>query len=170
MCNARRTPYGRTFMASIRCFLGFARSVPAPAAPLKQNIGATCSIVQPWHAFTVKGRVVQFEEHVLKRHRGLKMRLSHYILSACPLLVLAAPLIYSLIIPFVLLDSFISAYQFICFPLFGIPAVRRSDYLVIDRVHLSYLNAIEKINCAYCAYANGLIAYAREITSLTEQY
>ena len=97
-------------------------------------------------AFTVKGRVVQFEEHVLKRHRELKMRLSHYILGARPLLVLAAPLIYSLIIPFVLLDLFISAYQFICFPLFGIPAVRRSDYLVIDRVHLSYLNAIAKIN------------------------
>jgi hypothetical protein len=107
---------------------------------------------------------------VLKRHRELKTRLSHYILGARPLLVLAAPLIYSLIIPFVLLDLFISAYQFICFPLFGIPAVRRSDYLVIDRVHLSYLNAIEKVNCAYCAYANGLIAYAREITSLTEQY
>jgi hypothetical protein len=97
-------------------------------------------------AFTVKGRVVQFEEHVLKRHRELKTRLSHYILGARPLLVLAAPLIYSLIIPFVLLDLFISAYQFICFPLFGIPAVRRSDYLVIDQVHLSYLNAIAKIN------------------------
>ena len=77
---------------------------------------------------------------------------------------------YSLIIPFVLLDLFMSVYQFVCFPLFGIPTVRRSDYLVIDRVHLSYLNVVEKVNCAYCAYANGLIAYAREITSLTEQY
>ena len=69
-----------------------------------------------------------------------------------------------------LLDLFISAYQYICFPVFGIPTVRRSNYLVIDRVHLSYLNVIEKINCAYCAYANGVVAYAREIASLTEQY
>jgi hypothetical protein len=121
-------------------------------------------------AFTVKGRVVQFEERVLKRHRELKIGLSRYILGARPLLILAAPLIYSLIIPFVLLDLFISVYQFVCFPLFGIPAVRRSDYLVVDRIYLSYLNVIEKINCAYCAYASGVIAYAREITSLTEQY
>ena len=121
-------------------------------------------------AFTVKGGVVHFEEQVLKRHRELKARLPRYVLGARPLLILATPLIYSLIIPFVLLDLFISAYQFVCFPLFGIPTVRRSDYLVIDRVHLSYLNVIEKVNCAYCAYANGLIAYAREITSLTEQY
>lgn len=121
-------------------------------------------------AFTIKGHVVRFEERVLKRHREIKARLSQYILGARPLFILAAPLIYSLIIPFVLLDLFISVYQFVCFPLFGIPTVRRSDYLVIDRIHLSYLNVIEKINCAYCAYANGLIAYAREITSLTEQY
>ena len=121
-------------------------------------------------AFTIKGHVVQFEERVLKRHREIKARLSRYILGARPLFILAAPLIYSLIIPFVLLDLFISVYQFVCFPLFGIPTVRRSDYLVIDRIHLSYLNVIEKLNCAYCAYANGLIAYAREITSLTEQY
>jgi hypothetical protein len=121
-------------------------------------------------AFTVTGRVIQFEEHVLKRHRELQTRLSRYILGARPLLILATPVIYSLIIPFVLLDLFISVYQFVCFPLFGIPAVRRRDYVVIDRVHLSYLNIIEKINCAYCSYANGLIAYVREITSLTEQY
>jgi hypothetical protein len=121
-------------------------------------------------AFTVKGRAVHFEEHVLKRHRELKARLLSYILGARPLLILATPLMYSLIIPFVLLDLFMSVYQFVCFPLFGIPTVRRSDYLVIDRVHLSYLNVVEKVNCAYCAYANGLIAYAREITSLTEQY
>jgi hypothetical protein len=121
-------------------------------------------------AFTVKKGVVRFEEHVLKRHRELKTRLSRYILGARPLLILATPIIYSLLIPFVLLDLFISVYQFVCFPAFGIPTVRRSDYMVIDRVHLSYLNIIEKINCAYCSYANGLIAYAREIASLTEQY
>jgi hypothetical protein len=121
-------------------------------------------------AFTVKGRVVEFEEHVLKRHRELRISLSRYILSARPLLILITPVIYSLIIPFVLLDLFLGVYQFICFPVFGIPAVKRRDYIVIDRVHLSYLNVIEKINCAYCGYANGLVAYAREIISLTEQY
>jgi hypothetical protein len=46
--------------------------------------------------------------------------------------------------------------------------VRRSDYLVFDRHHLSYLNGLEKLNCAYCSYANGLLAYAREIAGRTE--
>ena len=111
-----------------------------------------------------------FEEEVLRRHRELKIRLSTYVLKAPPLVILTAPFIYALIIPFVLLDLFVTVYQFICFPVYGIPKVRRSNFLVFDRHHLAYLNIIEKINCAYCSYGNGLIAYVREIASRTEQY
>jgi hypothetical protein len=75
-----------------------------------------------------------------------------------------------LIIPFVLLDLFVTVYQFICFPVYGIPKVRRSNFLVFDRHHLAYLNILEKLNCAYYSYGNGLIAYVREIASRTEQY
>jgi hypothetical protein len=121
-------------------------------------------------SFTVTGRVVKFEEHVLKRQRELKMRLSHYILGARPLMLITAPVIYSLILPFMLLDLFVTAYQWVCFPVYGMPLVRRSDYLVIDRGHLAYLNVIEKINCMYCGYGNGVIAYVREVASMTEQY
>ena len=53
---------------------------------------------------------------------------------------------------------------------YGIARVRRSDYVVMDRHHLAYLNAIEKINCEYCGYANGVFAYVREIAARTEQY
>lgn len=41
--------------------------------------------------------------------------------------------------------------------------MRRGDYIVVDRHHLAYLNVIQKINCVYCGYGNGLIAYARKI-------
>jgi hypothetical protein len=111
-----------------------------------------------------------FEEEVLRRHRELKIRLSTYVLKAPPLVILTAPFIYALIIPFVLLDLFVTVYQFICFPVYGIPKVRRSNFLVFDRHHLAYLNILEKLNCAYCSYGNGLIAYVREIASRTEQY
>jgi hypothetical protein len=121
-------------------------------------------------AFTVTADVVRFEEHILKRHRQLKTRLSAYILRARPLMLLTAPIIYAVLIPFILLDLCVSLYQFSCFPVFGIPLVRRGDYIVFDRGHLAYLNLIEKINCSYCSYANGLIAYVREIASLTEQF
>jgi hypothetical protein len=121
-------------------------------------------------SFTVTDRVVKFEEHVLKRHRELKMRLSHYILGARPLMLITAPVIYSLILPFMLLDLFVTVYQWVCFPVYGMPIVRRSDYMVIDRGHLAYLNVIEKVNCMYCSYGNGVIAYVREVASMTEQY
>jgi hypothetical protein len=116
-----------------------------------------------------KGRAI-FEEEILRRHRELKTRLSAYILGAHPLVVITAPVIYSVIVPLVLLDLFVTVYQAVCFPVYGIPKVRRRDYLVFDRHHLAYLNALEKLNCAYCSYANGLIAYVREIASRTEQY
>ena len=111
-----------------------------------------------------------FEEEVLRRHRELQTRLSRYVLDAKPMIVLTAPVIYSLIVPLVLLDLFVSAYQSICFPAYGLEKVKRRDYLIFDRGHLAYLNALEKLNCAYCAYANGLIAYVREIAGRTEAY
>jgi hypothetical protein len=76
--------------------------------------------------------------------------------------------IYSLIVPFVLLD--ISSASIRCFPVYGIEKVKRSDYLIFDRYHLAYLNLLEKINCTYCSYGNGLLAYACETASRTERY
>jgi hypothetical protein len=42
--------------------------------------------------------------------------------------------------------------------------------MIFDRAALQYLNALEKLNCAYCSYVNGVIAYVREIASRTGQY
>ena len=39
-----------------------------------------------------------------------------------------------------------------------------------DRHRLAYLNGIEKLNCAYCSYANGVVSYVREVAARTEQY
>lgn len=120
--------------------------------------------------FTLEhGRAV-FEEEMLRRHREMQVRLSKYIMGARPMVVLTAPFIYSLILPLALLDIFVSAYQAVCFPAYGIEKVKRADYLVFDRGHLAYLNALEKLNCAYCSYANGLIAYVHEIAGRTEAY
>ena len=55
-------------------------------------------------------------------------------------------------------------------PGLSIEKVKRSDYLILDRYHLAYLNVIEKIDCAYCSYCNGVAGYVREIAVRTEQY
>ncbi|WKA28229.1 hypothetical protein [Bradyrhizobium roseum] len=120
--------------------------------------------------FHFEKRRIVFEQEVARLHKALKTRLSRYIIEANPLTVLTAPVIYSLIVPIALLDLSVMAYQAICFPVYRIPKVRRRDYLVFDRHHLAYLNAIEKFNCAYCSYANGAIAFIREVASRTEVY
>lgn len=83
---------------------------------------------------------------------------------------ITAPIIYSLIIPLVVVDLWIEIYHRICFPLYGITCVKRKNYIKIDRYKLSKLSLIEKINCSYCGYANGLIAYVQEIAGRTEKY
>ena len=100
----------------------------------------------------------------------MKSRLLRYIVGARPLIVLTAPVIYLLIVPLALLDGCITIYQAVCFPVYGIPRVKRRDYLIFDRGYLAYLNALDKLNCVFCSYANGLIGYVREIASRTEQF
>ena len=120
--------------------------------------------------FHLVNRRVVFEEEVLRLQAAIKVGLARYIRDANPLIVITAPVIYSLIVPVALLDIFVMGYQAICFPAYRIPKVRRRDYLIFDRHHLAYLNVLEKINCAYCSYANGAIAFAREVASRTEVY
>lgn len=84
--------------------------------------------------------------------------------------MLTTPAIYSLAVPLVLLDLWVTAYQWICFPVYGIHRVPRRPYFVIHRHRLPYLTLFEKANCGYCSYATGLIAYVREVTARTEQY
>ena len=120
--------------------------------------------------FSIHDRKVRFEKEIIEEHRRLKTSLLSYLIQSELKHALIAPIIYSLILPFLLLDFFVSLYQAICFPIYGIPKVRRRDFIVFDRHHLAYLNLIEKFNCAYCSYGNGLIAYVREIAGRTEQY
>ncbi len=116
-----------------------------------------------------KGRVI-FDEGVHELQRRYRTKLWVYLRSARLAHILMAPVIYSVVFPLLLLDLAIFFYQQICFRIYGIPLVRRADYLVIDRQHLAYLNAIEKFNCMYCGYGNGLIEYVREVIAQTEQY
>ena len=113
---------------------------------------------------------VRFEREVLEQQRRFKTGVIAYLLTANLMSVLTAPVIYALFFPIVLLDVSITVYQHICFRAYGLPRVKRGDYFVFDRAHLAYLNLIEKINCAYCSYGNGVMAYGREVVARTEQY
>lgn len=113
---------------------------------------------------------IHFEHAVLEQQRRFKTSLFKYVTQADLRNALSAPIIYSLIVPMLVLDAALTVYQWLCFPLYRIQRVRRKDCWTFDRAHLAYLNALEKLNCAYCSYGNGLAAYFTEIASRTEQY
>ena len=116
-----------------------------------------------------KGKA-RFSGAVLSEHRNHKHGLPSYLLQGRFLAYLTAPIIYSGIVPFWILDLFLIIYQGICFPVYGIPKVKRADYFVFDRASLKYLNLLERFNCWFCSYGNGLFAYANEIAARTEQH
>lgn len=121
-------------------------------------------------AYRYENGRIRFEAETRAHHRALRIALGDFLRRAKPLTVLTAPVIYALIVPLVFLDLCVTIYQAICFRAYGIPRVKRADHIRIDRHHLAYLNALQKLNCVYCGYANGLISYVREIASRTEAY
>lgn len=122
-----------------------------------------------WRYRVSRGKI-RFDREIREAQRRLKQGLGAFLRQSSVSNALTAPLIYSLAVPLLLADAWITLYQWICFPVYGIARVRRRDYFVLDRYRLEYLNAIEKVNCTYCSYANGLIAYIREVAARTEQY
>lgn len=113
---------------------------------------------------------IELADEFLRQQRRYKIGLLRYIARSRILVALTAPVIYLGWIPFILMDAFVTLYQTVCFPIYRIPKVRRSDYMVFDREDLPYLNLLEKFNCLYCSYGNGVAAYTREVAARTEQY
>ncbi len=83
---------------------------------------------------------------------------------------LSTPIVYSMIVPFVFLDAWATLYQWLSFPIYGVPVVARRQFFTLDRFRLAYLSPVEKVNCLYCSYANGVLGYVGEITARTEEY
>jgi len=120
--------------------------------------------------FQIKGKRVEFERSVKEAHKRLKTNFFRWLVTNRPQNLITGPIIYAMVVPLLMLDLFVSFYQWACFPIYGITKVRRSDYIVFDRHQLGYLNFIERFHCTYCEYGNGLIAYLREIVARTEEY
>jgi len=120
--------------------------------------------------YEVRQKKVRFSDEARTRHRRLSKRIHRFLLESSFLVLLTAPIIWFCLVPIALLDLIVTIYQALCFPIYGIPKVRRSDYLLLDRHRLAYLNFLEKLNCEYCAYGNGVLAYVTEVAARTEQY
>jgi hypothetical protein len=120
--------------------------------------------------YTLEDGRAQFTREVQQLQRRYRVSSIRYLLSSDWRSIVTAPVIYAMVIPLSVIDLSFTLYQHVCFRAYGVPRVRRRAYMVNDRHKLAYLNTIEKVNCTYCGYGNGVISYAREIISRTEQY
>ncbi|WP_031434935.1 hypothetical protein [Methylomarinum vadi] len=121
-------------------------------------------------AYEIRKKRIFFERKVILQQKRYLQQLLDYLREAPLKHILSAPIIWSVLPAALFLDLVVSLYQATCFPIYGIPKVKRSEYIVFDRQFLNYLNLIEKFNCAYCSYFNGVIAYIQEIAARTEQF
>ena len=146
------------------------RRILTEIARLEEELATAVHEQQERLHYRVEGSKIRFEKNLRRIHKTLKTGVFTWLRSSELRNVISAPFIYMMIIPFVLLDIFLSVYQAVCFPLYRIPKVRRANYIILDRHHLRYLNIIERFNCVYCGYVDGLLAYTRQIVSRTEMY
>lgn len=126
-----------------------------PALP-----GFKCGVCLRKHRFVILLSVV-IEYYYMEYKKYPKRKFRHLV---------SAPFIYVMIVPLVILDCFLEVYHRVCFPLYGLPYAKRANYIKIDRHRLKYLSWGDKLNCAYCGYANGLVAYSVKIAGATERY
>ena len=120
--------------------------------------------------YKLEKKQATFTAEATARHKLLKTRWHRYLINSRLTVLVTTGVIWAVLLPIALLDLMVSVYQFICFPIYEIPKVIRGDYLLFDRHRLAYLNFLEKLNCEYCAYVNGVLAYAVEIAGRTEQH
>ncbi len=123
------------------------------------------------YGFSLEEKRVIFVEEMRRRNKNMKLPKWKFPISLMNVRqIIAIPFILGMIFPALILDICITIYHAIAFPLYGIPRVKRSEYIIFDRKFLDYLNIIQKIQCLYCSYVNGLFAYALEIAGRTERY
>ena len=110
-----------------------------------------------------------FAPETVNDHQLFKISAWRQIRGVPFLVLLSVPLIYAWVVPFLLLDLSVAIHQSVCFPIYGIPRVRRRDYLIFDRGRLAYLNGIEKSDVSIVpmptAYWHILLKLRREPNS-----
>ncbi|GIT99956.1 hypothetical protein TSL6_04630 [Sulfurovum sp. TSL6] len=121
-------------------------------------------------SYEIKNGYVTFEKEVLVKQRENMKNLLTWFREVPLLHLLTAPLIYAMVIPAIIFDVLLFAYQQIAFRVFKFEFIKRSDYMHFDHHYLGYLNLVEKLNCLYCSYFNGLMLYASAIAGRTELY
>jgi hypothetical protein len=103
---------------------------------LEEELEAEFSKKRDEFHFIVEKKRIRFAEEIIQVQKRFKTGIIRYVVEAHPLNIITAPVIYAGFLPFLLLDLFVTLYQTVCFPVYGIPRVTRGDYLIFDRTEL----------------------------------
>jgi len=137
---------------------------------IKQKLSEEIAEHEKHISYEIQNGYVKFEKEILDKQRENMKNLVAWFGDIPLLHLLASPLVYSMIVPAILFDVLLFIYQQVVFRIFKFKFIKRSDYIRFDRQYLGYLNIVEKLNCMYCSYFNGLMQYASAIASRTELY
>ncbi len=120
--------------------------------------------------YEIKNGHITFEKDIFDQQREKMKNILNYLRDIPFFHLISSPLIYLMILPAMIFDVMLFFYQQVIFRIYKFKFIKRSEYIVFDRHYLAYLNPIEKLNCLYCSYFNGLMHYASEISAKTELY
>jgi len=146
------------------------REIIAEIEAMKVKLGEEIAQQESHISYEIHNGYVEFENDVLKKQKENMKNLLAWFREIPLLHLLSSPLIYAMIIPALFLDLILFIYLQVIFRIYKFKMIKRSDYILFDRQYLGYLNPIEKFNCMYCSYFNGLMQYAAAIASRTELY
>jgi hypothetical protein len=137
---------------------------------MKLKLGEEIAQHEKHISYEIQNGYVRFENEVIDKQKENMKNLLTWFRDIPLLHLLASPLVYAMVIPAILFDIILFIYQQVVFRIFKFKFIKRSDYILFDRQYLGYLNSIEKLNCLYCSYFNGLLQYAAAIAGRTELY
>ena len=137
---------------------------------MKVKLGEEIAEQEKHLSYEIQNGYVRFEKDVFEKQKENMKNLLAWFREIPILHLLTSPIIYAMVIPAILFDIILFIYQQVVFRIYKFKFIKRSDYIIYDHQYLGYLNPIEKLNCLYCSYFNGLAQYASAIASRTEYY
>lgn len=103
---------------------------------LEDQIESAYDTQEEKFSYEMKSGKAIFSAEIKKLHKKKSENILLYTLKAPLTMLLSSPIIYSLIIPVLLLDLWVTIYHFICFSIYKIDKVKRSDHIIFDRHRL----------------------------------
>jgi len=137
---------------------------------MKAKLGEEIAKQEEYASYEIKNGYVAFEKEILAKQKENMKSLWLWFTETPLLHLLSSPVVYVMVLPAMLLDMMLFIYRKVVSSVFKFDFPERKEYVVFDRQYLGYLNIMEKLNCMYCSYFNGLMAYAAAIASRTEYY